>query len=118
MAQNVAESVVAFLLGYIVTRKWRRAESRYVWIPVVVWFAQRSVAFWFENRDLGVLHGYHSIFWEMSGVGCSSDRGACIDWIVYTLPLLRGVFYSAGAYGFRYLAEYEPRLVEFVTRRQ
>jgi len=94
---NIFDAIAAFGLGYFVYRRWGSSTSKWVWVPALLWFTQRAITFWFENRTFRVLHGDHTIYWEMSGAGCVFDRQACSDWIVYTIPLIRTAFYSAGA---------------------
>jgi regulator of RNase E activity RraB len=49
-----------------------------------------------DQRHLRLLRLDHSVAWEMSGIGCKPyDR--CTDFLIYTLPSMRLIFYSAGA---------------------
>lgn len=106
LIEDIRSAVIAFALGFVVYYLCRNRSSRWVWVAGVIWFAQRSLIYWSSQRDLrAVLHSGHSVYWEMSGAGAAAnlDIQSMGDWAGYTLPLLRTVFYSLGAFLCAYL---------------
>jgi hypothetical protein len=100
LRDELINALAAFGLGYFVYRTWRSAESKWVWIAGLCWFGQRAIRFWYEQRTFSVIHVYQgpSIYWEMSGSGCEFNYQSCSDFMVYTIPFLRTIFYSLGAF--------------------
>jgi hypothetical protein len=104
---GVANVVAGFVLGYIVYRQWRPRAALWVWLPGLVWFASRASEFWFAQPDLHVLHVQrHSVWLEMSGLGCNNNVESCWDWLAYTMVLLRTVSYSSAAAWCAYRGKY------------
>jgi|SRR5579871_48168 len=91
------DSLAAFGLGYSIYRWFKPAAAKWVWIAGLCWVVQRAVRYYWEQRTYSVLAGGHSVFWEMSGLGCDSTVESCRDFGLYTLQFLRTVFYSLGA---------------------
>ena len=105
--RDLVDAAIAFALGYFVYHRWRFASAKWLWVAGICLFAQRAVRFGFEQHGpLSVLNGSKSLYWEMSGVGCLSDRSVCPD-LVYTFTLLRTIFYSAGAWFCLWFRRYE-----------
>jgi hypothetical protein len=94
---NFLNSVAALGLGYFVYRTWRLRSAKWVWVGGVVWIGYGALRFWSEPRTFSVLQEGHSIFWYMSGTGCSFDTRSCLEWLLYGVLFLRAIFYSAGA---------------------
>ena len=83
---------VACLVGFFVYRRGGSDSAKWVGVIGVCWFA---------FRGLMVLAGGSSAIWsEMSGIGCVNGvrAVACMNWSVFTLPALRMVSYSLGAW--------------------
>ncbi len=93
----VLNSVAALGLGFFVYPTWHWRPTQWIWIWGLLWFAYGAVRFWSGERTFSVLQEHHSIFWEMSGAGCSFDTRSCTDWLLYGVIFLRSVFYSGGA---------------------
>ena len=92
-------SFIPLALGYFVFWKWRYTSAKWVWTGGVVWFGQRTLMYWVSEASSGLLGAGHSVFREMSGSGCNSrDLLSCNDFLGYTVPCLRTVSYSAGAW--------------------
>jgi hypothetical protein len=89
---------IGFFLGFFVYYLWKTRSSRWVWVVGILWFAYGAVTYWNSQHYLRLSQETHSIYWEMSGVGCRFDVQSCYDWLGYTCPLLRTIFYSAGAF--------------------
>jgi hypothetical protein len=100
LSDDFINGLAAFGLGYFVYRTWQSTASKWVWIGGLCWFGQRAARFWVEQRTFSVIHVYQtpSIYWEMSGKGCEFDYQSCKDFMVYTTPFLRTIFYSLGAF--------------------
>lgn len=110
--QEWLNAAASFGLGYSVYRWWKPVTSKWVWVVGLCWFTQRAVRFWFEQRAFSVLDGGHTIYWEMSGFGCSFDLQSCKDWAQYTLQFMRMVFYSVGALCCSYAGGRELSLIK------
>jgi hypothetical protein len=110
------DALAAFGLGYSVYRWWKTPSAKWVWVAGLCWFAQRAIRFWWRQRTFSVLGGGHSIYWEMSGFGCDFERESCRDWALYTLQLLRTVFYSVGALSCSYAGGRELGLLKSAMR--
>jgi len=97
--ETVLSLIVAFGLGYLVYYKWRPGSSKWVFLAGLCWLWLGALLFWSGQRNLRFVNADHSIYWDLSGVGCKNfDRQSCVDYIQYTLLTLRTVFYSVGAF--------------------
>jgi hypothetical protein len=89
--------VCAGLIGFFVRRRWRTDTAKWVWLLPLLWFSLRAIPFIFAS---------HSIFtgtsaWQrFSGGDCSVGlpTDGCRDFLVFTIPLVRGIAYSLAAY--------------------
>ncbi len=83
-------AICAFALGFFVSRRWNLHMARWIALPGLVWFALGACI------DIG--HG--SVWSRMSGIACGEGLHAthCMEWFVFSLPALRTVSYSAGAW--------------------
>ena len=81
---------IAFVLGCFVYYKRHLTSAKWVWVAGVSWFGLRA---------FGVLDGPPStLLWEMSKSRAVFGTDVFNDWGQYTLPLLRTIAYSAGAF--------------------
>jgi hypothetical protein len=88
---------IAAFMGFMMYRSWRSATSKWVWIPLAFWFGLRALPFIFRPHARGVL-GENSGFWShFSGAACSVDISHCLDFLVFSVPLIRGLSYSIAA---------------------
>jgi hypothetical protein len=88
----VTSVVVAALVGFLVYRRWGSSSAKWVSVVGLCWFAFRLFT---------LLGGGVSGLWpEMSGMGCviGVRNLACMNWLVFTLPTLRLISYSLGAW--------------------
>ncbi len=88
----ITSAVVAALIGFFVYRRWGSGSAKWVAVVGVCWFAFRL---------LTLMGGGVSGMWpEMSGMGCVNGvrNLACMNWLVITLPTLRLISYSLGAW--------------------
>jgi hypothetical protein len=96
--ETILSALVAFGLGYFVYYKWRLPSSKWVFVAGLTWFGWGALSFWLGQRNLRVVSADHSIYWQLSGIGCKDfDPQSCLDYMRYTVLLLRTFFYSAGA---------------------
>jgi hypothetical protein len=98
---DVLTGCFAFGLGYGVFRTWKLKTSRWVWIAGLCWFGQRSLL----PPD-----GIHVLSWETVATRSAfTDWVAMGNWSIYMLPLVRTVFYSAGAFACSVIASRSRR---------
>jgi len=83
-------STVAFGLGYFVYRRWQPAAAGWVWVAGTCWFGLGAL------HILGGRQG--TTLWEISGSQFPLDIDSFVTWSKFTLPLLRTIFYSGGAF--------------------
>ena len=83
--------IAASFLGFFVYRRWRPDLVKWVGIIGACWFCLRA---------MGVLTTGHGTLWsEMSGTGCAYGmQMSCRNWLLFTLPAVRAISYSAGAW--------------------
>jgi hypothetical protein len=97
--EYVVSTFIPLALGYFVFWKWRYPAAKWVWIAGVVWFGQRALLYWVSEAPSRLLGVRHSVFREMSGIGCINGEWlSCNDFLGYTVLCIRIVFYSAGAW--------------------
>jgi hypothetical protein len=86
--EDLLNGVFAFGVGYSVFRMWRAATSKWVWIAGLCWFGRKVLP-----------GGGHVVFWETAATkSVFLDIPSLVNWSIYTLPCLRTLFYSAGAF--------------------
>jgi hypothetical protein len=83
-------AVIAFVLGFFVYRQWKSSTAKWVGLGGVCWFVLGT--FLSVGRD--------SVWDRMSGTACDYGLQAigCRNWFAFTLPTLRTVLYSVGAW--------------------
>jgi hypothetical protein len=86
-------------LGFSISRLWRSGNAVWTWVLPVVWFAFRFVPMALSGGNQSVLVG-HNVWSQFSGNGCASGMQslACRNFFLFTLPLIRGIAYSLGAF--------------------
>jgi hypothetical protein len=83
-------AATAFVLGYFVYYKWHQMSAKWVWVAGVCLFGLRA---------FGVLDGPPgTLLWEMTKSRAVFDIDVFNDWSQFTVPLLRTIAYSAGAF--------------------
>jgi hypothetical protein len=81
-------TICATLIGLAMWRTWRTSSAKWSWILPAAWFALGFLA---KRGDVwGGIFGLHS-----GSVLSSPDTKT---FFVFTVPLIRGAFYSVGAY--------------------
>jgi hypothetical protein len=91
---DLLSAVVPFLLGSFVWWRWRYQSAKWIGALGICWFAFRAVQIVFGVAPPARFGG---ILWEFSGNDSVPPMSAFNEWVVYTLPLVRTVFYSTGA---------------------
>lgn len=85
---------IACLLGFLVSGRWKAGSAKWVWgIGLAIFFA-RSLSLAIGPPSEG------SVWFQMSGAACIAGRRpmGCINWFDFTVPAVRSVFYSVGAW--------------------
>ena len=91
---DIITAITAFGLGYFVYRRWHPRAAKWVWVAGLCLFAGRALV-WKLRDPAGV---DHSILWQMVGEGPSESVQGFGDWAGYTIPCIRMIFYSNGAF--------------------
>jgi hypothetical protein len=89
MAEDLVSSATAFGLGYCVYARWEPTASKWLWLAGLCWFTPRALL---------MLDGTHGAIWELAGPDFHIGTMSFDNWIESTLPCLRTIFYSLGAY--------------------
>ena len=89
--------LIPFGLGLSAYYTWQSSSAKWLWVAGVFWFGRGAILFWLEQRELVLAELRHPMIWEMSGTGCAVYEPSCVDFIAYTIPLVRTVLYSMGA---------------------
>lgn len=92
--EYVISALIALALGYFAFYKWRSAPAKWVWIAGALLFAWEAVSLW-PAHHYSVLGAQPSF---MANVQATFDPADDPHRLVYTLTLLRTIFYSAGAW--------------------
>ncbi len=79
-------TVVAGLIGFFTWRTWHSTAAKWTWVFPAVWFTVGAIA----------VTG-HGIWGHISEWGALDAPGAR-SYFAFTVPLIRGVSYSLGAY--------------------
>jgi hypothetical protein len=80
----------AAFIGFGMWRTWRSHLAFWTWVLPILWFAAKFL--------LAIRTG--SLLFQFSGEACVEGVRpiGCINWFVFTIPLIRSVSYSLGAY--------------------
>jgi hypothetical protein len=99
LAEEFISSIVAFALGYFGYRFLKSSAAEWVWVAGLCWFGQRALGLWLDQGVVRTLNGNHGIaIWGLPWSDPKPDPLSLSIWIGYTLPFLRTVLYSAGAF--------------------
>ena len=82
--------LVAFGMGFAVYRRWRPKVAKWLWLAGVCWYLPRTI--------LTMLNGNHDSVLGDHGGGAPPTLQDLAGWVEFTVPCLRLVSYSAGAY--------------------
>jgi hypothetical protein len=81
--------IFAGALGFFIPRSWTNRGARWSWIIPLAWFSLGFLAHMALGRMVGRLSGYDC--------AVQLGRPGCRDFFLFTLPLARGLAYSATA---------------------
>jgi len=88
----------AAFIGFFMWRTWRVSAAMWVWVLPGFWFALRFLPALFASPQHSVLAG-GGLWRQFSGAACDGGTRAlgCLNFLVFTIPFVRGVLYSVGA---------------------
>jgi hypothetical protein len=89
----------ASVIGFFVWRTWKVSAAMWVWALSAVWFGFGLLLTLLTSHSQTVLIG--GGFWsQLSGAACDEGVRAigCLKFFLFTIPFIRSVSYSAGAY--------------------
>lgn len=86
-------AISASIMGYWIYRRWKRPESKWVWLAAAPWCIVGL--FHIPHQPPSVFDSYevHAISERVT----QADIDATLVWTIYFLPFIRTIFYSAGA---------------------
>jgi hypothetical protein len=89
----------AAMMGFFMWRTWRASAAKWSWILPSVWFGLRFLLALLVRVSQGILTGA-SIWCQFSGTDCVNGLRSigCRNFFLFTIPFIRGVSYSGGAY--------------------
>ena len=95
--------VCASFLGFGVHRGWKNAAAKWTWILPSLWFLIRFVPALLSGASksvFGFQYPNTSLWFQFSGLGCKEGSRAlgCMNFLIFTIPLIRGFAYSFGSY--------------------
>jgi uncharacterized membrane protein len=93
MWKEVVLSIICTaLIGFGVWRPWRNSSAKWTWVLPIIWFAFGYL----------VIVGRSDVFGRLFDLGSGSESGLNVpdtrSFFAFTVPLIRAVSYSAGAY--------------------
>jgi hypothetical protein len=80
----------AAAIGSSMWRAWGTSATKWTWLLPSIWFGLRAMTLLTRG----------SLWAQFSGAGCQNgmhDPG-CLNFFVFTIPFIRGLSYSVGAY--------------------
>lgn len=82
--------VCAAFLGFVVWRNWKYSAAKWTWVLPALWFAFGYLT----------IAGHGDVWGRLSGLGSGSVLSApdARSFFLFTVPLVRTVSYSVGAY--------------------
>jgi hypothetical protein len=84
--------IVSALLGFLIYHRWQTDTARWVWIIGLAFLGLRSLLLLLGGSEGG-------LWFQISGVACGEGFGiACRNYFVVTIPSVRAISYSAGAW--------------------
>src|SRR5438094_2019628 len=89
----------AAFFGFVMWRAWRSAAAKWMWVLPAMWFVLRFLPTLLGRGSQSVLAS-GSIWSQFSGADCETGIQAlgCRNFFVFTIPLIRGISYSVGAF--------------------
>jgi hypothetical protein len=93
------DPIFAAGLGFSVYRLWKTNAAAWTWVLPALWFGLRFIPAVLSGDNQSVM-ATRSVWSQFSGAECADGLHAlgCRNFMLFTLPFVRGVFYSLGAY--------------------
>jgi hypothetical protein len=88
----------AALLGFLMFRTWRSNTAKFLFVATSVWFGFGCLLYAISRPDPSVLPSHRSFWFRFSGSACGTDPLQCAQFFAFTIPLIRGIAYSSGAF--------------------
>jgi hypothetical protein len=113
LTEWIGSIVFAALLGDSVQRRWRTRTARWIWIPALLVFLFALAG--------GPAYPLGNRWTAFSGIACAEAPGiSCIQFTVFTIPLVRASTYSLVAFlssrfSAQRPAEFHPVLSHFLS---
>jgi hypothetical protein len=104
-------------LGFSISRLWKTKATTWTWVIPALWFALKFVPAALSGENQSVLVG-RSVWSQFSGGECISGWQSlgCRNFLLFTLPLVRGVSYPMGAY-LSGIVNYRPKPQKLLLAR-
>ena len=98
--KEIALSVVcAGVIGFFMWRTWRTSATKWTWIVPALWFGGRSVLAALASVRSSSSTAGNILFQFFGGRGLEApSMSPWVPFFLFTVPLVRGIAYSAGAY--------------------
>lgn len=93
------DPIFAAGLGFSVYRLWKTNSVAWTWVLPALWFGLRFIPA-VLSADSQSVFSTRSVWSHFSGIDCAEGLQAvgCRQFLLFTLPFVRGVFYALGAY--------------------
>jgi|SRR5581483_2809112 len=89
----VLSILFALFIGFVVWRRWPNSAAKWTWVIPAVWFSVGLIAVTGRGNVFGQLFGFGA-----GSVLAAPDARSVRSFFLFTVPLIRSVFYSIGAY--------------------
>jgi hypothetical protein len=86
----ILSAVCALFFGFFIWRRWRSSAAKWAWVLATLWFLFGYLAVAKGGNPWGRLSGFSS--------GSVLSGPDVRTFFTFTVPLVRAVFYSVGAY--------------------
>lgn len=104
-------AVCAGFIGFFIWRRWSSKAATLAWILPGVWFALGSMLLSGSGHSRVFSDG--SLWGRLSGIACNDGSAAgCRTFFAVTVPLVRGISYSIGAYVSSVTEKVKPQPIE------
>jgi hypothetical protein len=87
------------IVGFFMWRTWKTEATKWAWALPAFWFGLRFIVALSSRGNQSVLWN-ESVWSHFSGADCANGvpSSGCTNFFVFTVPFVRGVSYSIGAY--------------------
>jgi hypothetical protein len=90
----------ATLIGFLMYRTWKSNSTKWVWVLPMLWFCLGVLVRGFRHSG-NILYQDSAVGYfltQFSGVDCKngSRSPGCLNFFLFSIPLVRAIFYSIG----------------------